>query len=242
MGLRVFLCVGIFLFGGARLWLDAQDSSLKKSLSFGLEREIFFVSPEAHGFLAYRGFDSSLGVSPPFVSRIVGESAIKDQDLFFHETWIRLPPGLSIQSVTNETGSEVWVIPLGTEILDLIRLRNEKKSIFELRRMKQIEKGWWAMGLYKPISSAVFHLVDNGGDQAKVVYKTAGQSIELMITRIHPDRCVYCHDTEERVGFPEPYGFAPRNRINIEEWISEFERRFGRSPITKPGTTFIPKK
>ncbi len=219
-----------------KLYETNGEAELRSILNQGFEDTRPMIDPEANGFLPYQGFSGRHGISAPIARRLIIEPAIDNGALFVHETWVRLPEDKSIEVVKHEEDGrdEKWNLPEETEILDIIRMRDDRNSLFEWRIAKKIASHRWAFAQYRPSrdktgNESLFlmrepELINLVIEKNNRLYRVSGQ-------RMNPQGCIYCHSRNAPDGLPEPYGFAPRGKGFLTSWISAFETKTGRNPF-----------
>lgn len=177
-------------------------------------------------------------------------------EVFEETSFAKIPTGTKILSTKDRQNREIWEYPVGAAVVDLIRFRDERKTIFELRIVQKMPNGKWVFGSYSPDANRQLRLntyPEWPDDSFSVTLSEGprkGIKTHVDLKRIRLSACQACHfvntladyqyeqskpsgelDFQKSIEATGPCGFVPTNPYVRSEWAPLFEKTYGVSPF-----------
>lgn len=183
-------------------------------------------------------FRAPLGSSFAFNGAPVATTDYKKLEEVFVETFLaKLPRGTQITtSRHSQNGKEVWHYPIGTEVVHLIELNSEPRSVFELRVAKRMSETRWAFGTYSPkvlgevSPTLLLNQYAGAPKDGFTVVRPDRQKIDVTLGRINLQSCRNCHfvNSPSQYQYPSfkeagPCGFVPANTKVKDGWAGRYQ-------------------
>lgn len=194
---------------------------------------------ESNSFVEYRKF-RDLPRAPIGMGLKINNSYVPVSELskYFAEHFYAFIPS----PIIILKDSEHWQYPIGTQIVHLVRLNDQEKTLFELRMIEKRKDGVWSFGTYLPEQNE-WRLIDSATESKSVdrEYVTEDQiRVRLQMGTVPQQVCSNCHMGTTTHNWPKdspdaagPCEMTPENPHLMTTWKADFEKKLGWSPFEK---------